>query len=416
MTSSGFPPYNDPNNPNRQGYQNGPRNGFAGPSPQGHQGQQGYPNPQAYPGQQSPGQQPPSFPSQPNFAAPQSQPGPAFAPNQSAYQQPPQQGGPQPEYAYQPNHQTGYQTPPAARYQPARSAMTPEQRQTLRRLPLYGANPIEAFARYFSKFAVFSGRASRSEYWWMQFWRTLVDWVVLPIMAGIISAIAVIPIVSIADSDDTVVQIHGIASAIIIVGTFVAIALVAQVVLTIPSLALRVRRLHDSGHSGWWSAFWLASSITAFLSLCGIAGVAMLYYLSDVAGPLSQYSDDIARDTGMSADQIERALEAVGNGVTEVIGISLGILTAVALLGGLIAFVFDLVVGLLGTDPAGQRFDAKREAVPEAITTQATPSPDVTPAAKTATTTTSGSTPTAQPGSPADSPDASSDRNPDASD
>ena len=33
-------------------------------------------------------------------------------------------------------------------------------------LPYYGAPPVEAVKRVFQKYAVFSGRASRSEYWW----------------------------------------------------------------------------------------------------------------------------------------------------------------------------------------------------------------------------------------------------------
>lgn len=32
--------------------------------------------------------------------------------------------------------------------------------------PHYGVGPFGAVGRYFGKYATFSGRASRSEYWW----------------------------------------------------------------------------------------------------------------------------------------------------------------------------------------------------------------------------------------------------------
>lgn len=36
--------------------------------------------------------------------------------------------------------------------------------------PLYGATPVQALSRFWRNYAVFSGRASRSEYWWMALW------------------------------------------------------------------------------------------------------------------------------------------------------------------------------------------------------------------------------------------------------
>ncbi len=64
------------------------------------------------------------------------------------------------------------------------------------------------------KYATFSGRASRSEFWW--FWLATY---VLGLVVGFISS--------------TLSYIIGLA-------------------LFIPSLAVAVRRIHDSEHSGWW--------------------------------------------------------------------------------------------------------------------------------------------------------------------
>lgn len=61
----------------------------------------------------------------------------------------------------------------------------------------------------FSKYATFSGRACRSEYWW---------WVLFTLIFSFI------PIVNI----------------------------ITGILFLLPGLAVIVRRLHDTGHSGWW--------------------------------------------------------------------------------------------------------------------------------------------------------------------
>lgn len=74
-------------------------------------------------------------------------------------------------------------------------------RQIARHQPLYGANPGNAFARYFSKYAVFTGRASRSEYWWMQFWAMIVETIVAPLIIGGMATFAVIPLINAVQGD-----------------------------------------------------------------------------------------------------------------------------------------------------------------------------------------------------------------------
>ncbi len=64
------------------------------------------------------------------------------------------------------------------------------------------------------KYATFSGRASRSEYWWFWLATFVIGWV-----AGLISS---------------------------------TLAGIIWLVLLIPSIAVGVRRMHDSEHSGWW--------------------------------------------------------------------------------------------------------------------------------------------------------------------
>lgn len=69
-------------------------------------------------------------------------------------------------------------------------------------------------------YAGFSGRARRKEYWMF----TLIHFVITLVLAGIDMAVGSYPI------------IYGIYA----------------LALFLPALAVTVRRLHDTGRSGWW--------------------------------------------------------------------------------------------------------------------------------------------------------------------
>ena len=76
-----------------------------------------------------------------------------------------------------------------------------------------------------TKFATFNGRASRSEYWWFQFFYFLVVFVAV------------------------------ILDAVLVGGNLEAagaLEIVSQLILLLPALAVTARRLHDVGRSGWW--------------------------------------------------------------------------------------------------------------------------------------------------------------------
>jgi uncharacterized membrane protein YhaH (DUF805 family) len=95
--------------------------------------------------------------------------------------------------------------------------------------PYYGAPFPAAVKRFFKKYATFSGRASRSEFWW---W-ALVSFAVSVVLNIITGATAT----STLDSTPTL----GIGT---ILGVIWGLATL------VPSLALVVRRLHDGGFSG----------------------------------------------------------------------------------------------------------------------------------------------------------------------
>ena len=76
------------------------------------------------------------------------------------------------------------------------------------------------------KYFTFSGRATRSEFWWFYLFTTLVN-VGASIVCNIIFA-----------------------------STFISFFLILPTIISLvfffPSLAVSVRRLHDIGRSGWW--------------------------------------------------------------------------------------------------------------------------------------------------------------------
>lgn len=98
----------------------------------------------------------------------------------------------------------------------------------------------------FQKYAVFSGRATRSEFWFF-FLFNLLATLLVGFVAGIIGALA---------GWDTVTT-EGLADIYLLV-------------VLLPWLALNVRRLHDIGLSGWWLLISLVPLLgtIAMLVLC----------------------------------------------------------------------------------------------------------------------------------------------------
>ena len=82
----------------------------------------------------------------------------------------------------------------------------------------------------FNKFAVFSGRASRSEFWFF---------VLFGILGGIIALIIDVMILGYPFEESGPIN------------------LIFSVALIVPSLSVAARRLHDINKSGWWQLLWI---------------------------------------------------------------------------------------------------------------------------------------------------------------
>ena len=101
-------------------------------------------------------------------------------------------------------------------------------------LPYYGISFGGAVARGFKKYATFTGRASRSEYWW---W-ALFTFVVYLVLGLITYALGI------ATSRDGGRTPGLLAIPLIIVFAVFFLGII------VPTIALTVRRLHDAGYSG----------------------------------------------------------------------------------------------------------------------------------------------------------------------
>lgn len=101
---------------------------------------------------------------------------------------------------------------------------------------------VDAVKTCFSKYATFSGRATRAEYWWFCLFNFCVSMV-----AAFLDGAA------------------GTYNYELNTGL---IRLLATLALMLPGLAVSVRRCHDTNHSGWWI-------------LCPIYNFVLMFYESD---------------------------------------------------------------------------------------------------------------------------------------
>ena len=88
----------------------------------------------------------------------------------------------------------------------------------------------QAISSCLSKYATFSGRASRSEYWWFVLFQFLALFIAI--------------------------MVSEVLYGLVALG------------LLLPALAVGARRLHDIGKSGWWQ----------LLALTGIGSFVLLYW------------------------------------------------------------------------------------------------------------------------------------------
>ena len=111
--------------------------------------------------------------------------------------------------------------------------------------------PIDYALTPLRKFADFSGRARRAEYWWFY---------LLVIVGYLVASII-----------DSLMGLDGT------VGPYGIITLVFGLAMLLPSIAAGVRRLHDTDRSGWWM-------LIAFVPLVGVIVLLVFFVLEGTQG------------------------------------------------------------------------------------------------------------------------------------
>ena len=107
---------------------------------------------------------------------------------------------------------------------------------------------ITAIKTVLGKYATFSGRATRPEYW-----RWLLATIILFTVLGLIDGGLIAPMMGFETFSPDAGQ---------------PVSMVVSLALLLPNLAVVVRRLHDTDRSGWW----------LLLSLIPLLGTLVLLY------------------------------------------------------------------------------------------------------------------------------------------
>lgn len=87
----------------------------------------------------------------------------------------------------------------------------------------------ESIKAVYGQYATFSGRATRSEYWWFVLFVFIVNF-----LCGALIGYSI-----------EIERYSGVIPWSVVYVIFILVNI-------LPSLALQVRRLHDTGNSGWW--------------------------------------------------------------------------------------------------------------------------------------------------------------------
>ncbi|SIR65248.1 DUF805 domain-containing protein [Microbacterium sp. RURRCA19A] len=123
--------------------------------------------------------------------------------------------------------------------------------------PYYGAPLGAAVQRFFKKYATFTGRASRSEFWW---------WILIAAIVNLVlNILATVGGVGVTPSGELTVSGFGVF--VLVVAGLWSLATI------VPQIAVGVRRLHDTNHSGFWY----------FIALVPLLGpiVLLVFFLRD---------------------------------------------------------------------------------------------------------------------------------------
>ena len=121
----------------------------------------------------------------------------------------------------------------------------------------------EAVKAFFSNYAKFDGRSARSEYWW-------------PVLAmAIVNYLIILPI-----------------QLLVSEGFGGILSLVFSLAVIIPTIAVAVRRLHDTDKSGWWY-------LLVFVQIIGWIALIVFFATAGTSGSNRFGSDPLGSDSAV---------------------------------------------------------------------------------------------------------------------
>lgn len=140
---------------------------------------------------------------------------------------------------------------------------------------------IESIRTVLSKYAVFNGRARRSEYWWYVLAVAIVSTILFVILVAPGYGAYMTSLAEYSAAGDPAAPIPTMPGSLT---TGYAIMSIFNLALLLPGLGVTVRRLHDTGRSGFW----------IFFALVPIVGPIMLIVWTATAGTPgpNQYGPD----------------------------------------------------------------------------------------------------------------------------
>ncbi len=116
-----------------------------------------------------------------------------------------------------------------------------------------GMNMSQAVRSFFFKYAGFEGRATRSEFWYVELASVLVGiaiWIVMMFILMISGGMYLL--------NDPYYGGDAMGTAgLLMLGFMVVVMFAGSLALILPSIAIQVRRLHDIGLSGWFVLLFL---------------------------------------------------------------------------------------------------------------------------------------------------------------
>ncbi len=137
----------------------------------------------------------------------------------------------------------------------------------------------------FRRYAEFSGRSRRLEFWMFQ----LLNLIFAAVLAGPAYFIFIRQIVAsveaqengMADNMDMVAAFTSSPIALALLGLYGLYVLIAF----IPAIAVTVRRLHDRNMSGWWYLGIFLLSLIPLVGLLASLGFLVIMFLDGTPGP-----------------------------------------------------------------------------------------------------------------------------------